>query len=84
MKNVEKFKGWLKQTVLTDEWNLVVDNVLAENVDKEEAIANNKIYKWQDLKEVELQDDKETFKCVFPSNTVEIKFVKIAQFRFGW
>lgn len=84
MKNVEKFKGWLKQTVLTDEWNLVVDNVLAENVDKEEAIANNKIYKWQDLKEVELQDDKETFKCVFPSNTVKIKFVKIAQFRFGW
>lgn len=84
MKNVEKFKGWLKQTVLTDEWNLVVDNVLAESVNKEKVIVNNKIYKWQDLKEVELQDDKETFKCVFPSNTVEIKFVKIAQFRFGW
>lgn len=84
MKNVEKFKGWLKQTVLTDEWNLVVDNVLAESVNKEKVIVNNKIYKWQDLKEVELQDDKETFKCVFPSNTVEIKLVKIAQFRFGW
>lgn len=84
MKSVEKFKGWLKQTVFTGEWTLLVDNVLAENVDKEEAIANNKIYKWQDLKNVELQDDGETFKCVFPSNVVEIKLVKIAQFRFGW
>ena len=84
MNNVEKFEGWLKQTVFNGEWSLSIDNVLVENVNKEEAIVNNKIYKWQDLKGVELQDDRETFKCVFPSNTVEIKLVKTAQFRFGW
>lgn len=84
MNNVKKFEGWLKQTVFNGEWSLLVDNVLVEKVDTEGAIVNNKIYKWQDLKDVELQDDRETFKCVFPTNTVEIKLVKMAQFRFGW
>lgn len=84
MKSVEKFKGWMKSCVFTGEYNLLVDGVLAERVNAEEVVVGDKIYKFEDLEEVELQNDKITFKCVFSSKGIEIKLIKMAYFGWGF
>ena len=98
MKNVNAFKNLVVADVLSGDCKMIVNGFVAERVSEKEIVVNmtdsagedydTYYFRFGDLQEVSLMEDKTKFRCVFTNrylphrpDVLEIEIVKVVNFK---
>lgn len=100
MKNVNAFKNLIVSDVLSGDCKMIVNGFVVKRVSEKEIVVNmtdragenydTNYFRFDDLQEVSLMEDKTKFRCVFTNrwlphrpDVLEIEVVKVLNFK-GW
>ncbi len=100
MKNVNAFKNLIVSDVLSGDCKMIVNGFVTKRVSEKEIVVDmtdragehydTNYFRFEDLQEVSLMDDKTKFRCVFTNrylphrpDVLEIEIMKVVNFK-GW